>query len=161
MIATIKAPLRRLIYFFKFARKNDCMTKPYPFYFLLLLTLCSCNNDATFHKAEDAQDAGREFIRASLDGNYDKAKFFLLKDEDNLMLLDRWKEMYGKLAPDTVRAFKDADIRPIKIEAINDSTTQYTYSNSFTKDTTALKIVRVNNEWLVDLKTLIGNPDWK
>ncbi|HYC27885.1 MAG TPA: hypothetical protein VEB42_03700, partial [Chitinophagaceae bacterium] len=113
------------------------------------------------HKAEDAQDAGREFIRASLDGNYDKAKFYMLKDEDNLMLLDRWEEMYRKLAQDTVRAFKDADIRPIKIESVNDSTTQYTYSNSFTKDTTALKIVRVNGEWLVDLKTLIGNPEGK
>jgi hypothetical protein len=33
-----------------------------------------------YSKAEDAQDAGREFIRASLDGNYDKAKFYLLKD---------------------------------------------------------------------------------
>jgi hypothetical protein len=132
------------------------MTKRPVFYFVLLM-LCACNNEATFKKAEDAQDAGREFIRASLDGNYDKAKFYLLKNEDNLMLLDRWKEMYRHYAPDTVRAFKDADIRPIKIEAINDSTTLYTYSNSFTKDTTTLNIVRVNGEWLVDLKTFIGN----
>jgi len=155
-----KASFGAPCFFFKFARKNDCMTKRYPFYFLLLI-LCSCDNDATFKKAEDAQDAGREFIRASLDGNYDKAKFYMLKDEDNIMLLDRWKEMYGKLGQDAVRSFKDADIRPIKIEALNDSTTQYTYSNSYTKDTTALKIVRVSGDWLVDLKTLIGNPDGK
>jgi Domain of unknown function (DUF4878) len=122
-----------------------------------LLIFCACNNDSTYKKAEDAQDAGREFIRASLDGNYDKAKFYLLKNEDNLMLLDRWKEMYGKYAADTVSAFKDADIRPIKIEAVNDSTTLYTYSNSFTKDTTTLNVVKVNGEWLVDLKTLLGN----
>ncbi len=34
-----------------------------------------------YEKAEDPQDAGREFIRASLDGDYKKAIFFLhLKD---------------------------------------------------------------------------------
>ena len=127
------------------------------FYFLLLALTCACNDQSKYTKAEDAQDAGREFIRASLDGNYDKAKFFLLKNEDNLMLLDRWKEMYGKYPQETVRSFKEANIRPISIQPVNDSTTLYTYSNSFTKDTTTLTIVRVNNEWLVDLKTLIGN----
>ena len=132
------------------------MTNRCLFCFLLLM-ICACNNEATFKKAEDAQDAGREFIRASLDGNYDKAKFYLLKNDDNLMLLDRWKEMYGKYSEENIRAFKDADIRPIKIEAVNDSTTLYTYSNSYTKDTTTLNIVRVNGEWLVDLKTLIGD----
>ncbi|HEY0678899.1 MAG TPA: hypothetical protein VGD17_11475 [Chitinophagaceae bacterium] len=126
-------------------------------YLSAIALFVSCNNEATYQKAEDAQDAGREFIRASLDGDYDKARFFLLKNEDNLMLLDRWKEMYRKYSQDTVRAFKNADIRPISIEALNDSTTLYTYSNSFTKDTTALKVVRVNGEWLVDLKTFIGD----
>ena len=52
------------------------MTNRCLFCFLLLI-LCACNDDATFKKAEDAQDAGRQFIRASLDGNYDKAKFYL------------------------------------------------------------------------------------
>lgn len=126
---------------------------------LLLLTIISCaacSNEVSYTKAEDAQDAGREFIRATLDGDYYKAKFYLLKNEDNLMLLDRWKEMYGKYSQDSVRLFKQADIRPVSIEALNDSVTLYTYSNSFTRDTTALKIVRVNNEWLVDLKTFLG-----
>ena len=128
------------------------------FLFLPLMALLfACNDEANYQKAEDAQDAGREFIRASLDGNYDKAKFYLLKDEDNLMLLDRWKEMHAKYSKDSARSFKDADIRPISIESLNDSTTLYTYSNSFTKDTTAIKIVRIQKEWLVDLKTLIGD----
>jgi len=123
---------------------------------LLAVLACSCNNDGSYPKAEDAQDAGREFIRATLDGNYDKAKFYLLKNEDNLMLLDRWNAMYKSYSQDTVREFKDASIRAISIEPLNDSTTKYVYSNSFTKDTTAIKIVRVNGEWLVDLKTFIG-----
>jgi hypothetical protein len=126
----------------------------YPAAIALLL---SCNDEATYHKAEDAEEAGTEFIRASLNGDYEKAKFFLLKTEENMMLLDRWKSIYSKYPSDTVRAFKDASIRPIRIEALNDSISLYTYSNSFTKDTTALKIVRVDGEWLVDLKTVIGD----
>ncbi len=133
------------------------MLKRYLVYLLLPALACSCNNEANFKKAEDAQDAGREFIRASLDGNYEKAKFYLLKNEDNLMLLDRWKEMYHNYSKETIRSFKDADIRPIKIQAVNDSTTLYIFSNSFTKDTTTLNIVRVNGEWLVDLETFISN----
>ena len=119
--------------------------------------LISCNSDGPLRKAEDAQDAGREFIRASLDGNYEKAKFYMLQDEENLWMLDNWKKMYDRFPADSVKGYKDASIRPIKVEAINDSTTMYTYSNSYTKDTTAVKVVRVNEEWLVDFKTLIGN----
>ena len=61
--------------------------------FAAMLFFLSCANDDTYKKAEDAEDAGREFIRASLDGNYDKALFFLLKDttNTNVMLLDRWR----------------------------------------------------------------------
>jgi hypothetical protein len=118
---------------------------------LAIATSFACNN-GSLTKAEDAQDAGREFIRASLDGNYEKAKFFMLKDEDNLMILDGWKKVYATYSKDEVNKFKNADIRPANIQALNDSTTIYTYSNTYTKDTTTLKIVRVNKEWLVDLK---------
>lgn len=128
----------------------------------LLLSACaialmiSCTNDGPLKKAEDAQDAGREFIRATLDGNYEKAKFYMLKDEDNLWMLENWKKMYDKFPADSVKGFKEANIRPINIEALDDSTTLYTYSNSFTKDTTAVRIVRVNQEWLVDFKSFIS-----
>lgn len=119
---------------------------------LAIATSFACNNNGGLTKAEDAQDAGREFIRASLDGDYEKAKFFMLKDEDNLMILDGWKKVYATYSKDEVKKFKNADIRPANIQALNDSTTIYTYSNTYTKDTTTLKIVRINNEWLVDLK---------
>lgn len=119
---------------------------------LAIATLFACNNSRGLRKAEDAQDAGREFIRASLDGDYEKAKFYMLKDEDNLMILDGWKKGYAAYSKDEVKKFKDADIRPANIQALNDSITIYTYSNTYTKDTTTLKIVRINKEWLVDLK---------
>ena len=111
----------------------------------------------SFKKAEDAQDAGREFIRASLDGNYDKAEFYLLKDSTNQLLMDKWKLDYDKLDEKTKQGYKDAEILPIVIQPENDSVTSYTFSNSFRKDTSTIKVMRVNGEWLVDLKEILNS----
>lgn len=116
----------------------------------------SCTNDAAFKKAEDAQDAGREFIRASLDGNMAKAEFYLLKDSTNQMIFDKWKnDFYNKLGTEERMRFKDANILPVNIETVNDSTVNYTYTNTYkNKDTTTVRIVKINGEWLVDFKDI-------
>ncbi|MDF2189491.1 hypothetical protein [Paraflavitalea sp. CAU 1676] len=122
----------------------------------MALILVACGGNSGYQKAEDAQDAGREFIRASLDGNYEKAKFYLLKDEDNLHLLKKQQANYQQMTNEDKRSFSDASILPIEIQAVNDSVTNYKYNNSFhPNDTTTIRIVRVNNEWLVDLKSVI------
>jgi hypothetical protein len=120
-----------------------------------LLLLAACGNDHSFKKAEDAQDAGREFIRASLDGNYDKANFYLYADTTNKMLLNKWKKDYDQLDHEVQKKYRDADILPINIQAVNDSVTSYTYANTYKKDTTTIKVVRINGEWLVDLKEVL------
>jgi hypothetical protein len=123
----------------------------------LLFVLISCNNERTFKKAEDAQDAGREFIRASLDGDYEKAQFYLLADTTNQLLMNKWKKDFEKMDASTKQQYKDADILPINIQALNDSVTTYTFSNSYKKDTTTFKIVRQDGEWLVDLKEILNS----
>jgi hypothetical protein len=122
-----------------------------------LLLIIGCNAGKTFKKAEDAQDAGRQFIRASLDGDYEKARFYLLNDSVNLFLINKWKEGFDKMDKDTRQQYREASILPINITAINDSVTSYTFSNSFRKDTTTVRIVRVHGDWLVDLKEIILN----
>lgn len=117
----------------------------------LLLTSC----EQAFKPAEDAQDAGREFIRASLDGDYDKANFYMYRDSTNQMLLDKWKQDYDRLAQDQRRQYRDADILPINIQTVNDSTTSYTYANTYKKDTTTIKVIRVHGDWLVDFKEIL------
>jgi Domain of unknown function (DUF4878) len=123
---------------------------------IITLFLAGCSDDDRFRKAEDAEEAGREFIRASLDGDMKKAQFYLLKDSVNTMLFDKWKaDSYNKLNPEERMSFKQANILPLKIEKQNDSTVNYTYSNTFkNKDTTTVKIVKVNGEWLVDFKDI-------
>jgi len=122
---------------------------------IMILLLAACNNKS-LKKAEDAQDAGREFIRASLDGNYEKASFYLYADSTNKMMFTKWKKDYDRMSPGEQQKYKDADILPIDIHPINDSVTSYTYANSYKKDTTTIRIVRINGEWLVDLKEILN-----
>jgi hypothetical protein len=121
-----------------------------------LVLIAACNAGKTFTPAEDAQDAGRQFIRASLDGDYEKARFYLLNDSVNLLLISKWQQGFDKMDHDTRQQYREASILPINIRAINDSVTTYTFSNSFRKDTTTVHIVRKNGEWLVDLKEILN-----
>jgi len=119
--------------------------------------IVACNAGKTFTPAEDAQDAGRQFIRASLDGDYEKARFYLLNDSINLLLISKWQQGFDKMDQNTRQQYREANILPINIRAINDSVTTYTFSNSFRKDTTTVHIVRKNGEWLVDLKEILNH----
>ncbi len=125
--------------------------------FCLLIFMMACNAGKTFNKAEDAQDAGRQFIRASLDGDYEKARFYLLSDSTNLLLISKWQQGFDKMDQNTRQQYRDASILPIKIRTVNDSVTIYSFSNSFRKDTTTVRIVRVQGEWLVDLKEILND----
>jgi len=122
---------------------------------LLAAAATACNSSHSFKKAEDAQDAGREFIRASLDGNYEKASFYLFADSTNRMMFAKWKKDYDNLSEDEKQKYRNADIMPIDIHALNDSVTSYTYANSYKKDTTTIRIVKVNGDWMVDLKEIL------
>jgi hypothetical protein len=122
----------------------------------LLIFIIACHAGKTFNPAEDAQDAGRQFIRASLDGDYEKARFYLLNDSVNLLLINKWQQDFDNLDRDTRQNYREASIIAINIKAMNDSVTTYTFSNSFRKDTTTVHIVRRNGEWLVDLKEILN-----
>lgn len=122
---------------------------------LIVFMTIGCGS-GDYVKATDAQDAGREFIRASLDGDYKKAEFYLLKDDDNMRLFEKNRSDYQHLSADAKRSYREANIRPVSITPVNDSLTKYTYwHTSNSKDTFSLSIVKVKNEWLVDLKSII------
>lgn len=123
---------------------------------VLFVFFCSCKDNNQLVPAEDAQEAGTQFIRASLDGDYAKARFYLLKDSINLLLIKQQQVNYELLDADKKRNNREASIRPLEIRKENDSTTLYKYyQSSNTKDTTTIRIVRGNGEWLVDLKSIL------
>jgi hypothetical protein len=129
--------------------------------FILIITAAACQQQENYKKAEDAQEAATEFIRATLDGNYDKALFYLYKDsaQTNSMLLNRWKTDYDKLSAEEKVNFKESNIIVVTTEKQNDSTLSFTYSNSFKNKKTTLKIIRFNGEWVVDFKDFINQHD--
>lgn len=125
---------------------------------LLIAVLAVACGDGTYKKADDAQDAGRQFIRASLDGDFAKAKFYLLKDDDNLYLFQTWQRNYEKMPLENKRSYREANIRPVGIEPVNDSLTEYKYKywhTSNPKDTVTLSVKKVKGEWLVDMKSYL------
>jgi hypothetical protein len=121
----------------------------------VIITGISCG-DESLKKADNAQEAGTEFIRASLNGDHRKARFYLLKDDDNLRLFEKQQSDYNHLSAAAKRAYREANIRPVSILAVDTTRTKYTYwHTSNPKDTFTLAIVKVNDEWLVDLKSII------
>lgn len=135
------------------------------FYLCLLLLVCfyACNNESgkEIPTSENGVDAARNFIRSTMDGNYDKAKTFMLRDSQNSSQLTVYERYYNeKMKPDEKQNYKAASINIHEIKPINDSTTVILYSNTFfRKDTHQLKSVRIDGRWLVDFKYYFQSKD--
>ena len=132
--------------------------KRIPIIFLFLLFCFSaCTNDDSKAKvtSENNVDAARNFIRAALDGKFNEARSFMLADSLNTQYMDAVERSYGKMNPDTINAYRAASIRFYPpTTRVNDSTTIIIYANSFKNDLDTLRVVRINGQWLVDLKYL-------
>lgn len=126
-------------------------------FFLIVSGFAACNQQQA--KIPDtALDTGREFIRASLNGNFEKASALILSDSQNIQLFDSYKVFYEKLPDDKKKGYKDASYEINKYIDVDDSTTLINYSNSFMNKPMDLKLVRKNKKWAVDFKyTYSGN----
>jgi Domain of unknown function (DUF4878) len=110
----------------------------------------ACNQPEGFKKPEDALDAGREFVRAVLDGNFSKAEMYVLPEEDDLMLFNRYKDYVKKRSEKERLNLKSSSIQINKVEEQNDSTTIINYANSYSKEPVDIKVIKKNGEWWVD-----------
>lgn len=117
------------------------------------LFLISCDQQVKKIKTNaDPLEAGREFINASLTGDYDYAKKYLLADSTNLMYFDRFVEFDEKKPATDKEGYKNANIIINSTENVSDSVAIINYSNTYKKEPAKIKLVRKNNEWLVDFK---------
>ncbi len=126
-------------------------------YFIGLSTmlLCSCSS---YPKAENALDAAREFIDGCLKGDFDKADFYMLQDEENRKQLDALKEDYRKKGASQKAQYKDASINILQEDATSDTIQIINYKNSFDNIARKTKVIKRDGVWLVDLKyTFNGN----
>lgn len=129
------------------------------FYFLLILSVVfSCNTPEGFVEPEDPLDAGREFVRAVLDGDYEKANLYLSKDPEDQELFKRYQSYMKKAPKQEKLQLKSSSIVINKVEPLSDSVTLINYSNSYTLKPTDLKIIKVGASWKVDFSyTFSGN----
>jgi hypothetical protein len=73
-----------------------------------------------------------------------------------MLLFSKQQTMYKELTNKEKSSYKNATIRPVAITGENDSTVLYKYYHtSNPADTTTLRIVKRNGDWLVDLKSVI------
>jgi hypothetical protein len=126
----------------------------------LLFFAAGCNNDdKQSQKSENDIDAARNFIRSALDGKFNEAKTFLLADSSNAQYFDVYERNYQKIDPDTKRSYREATINIHNVNAVNDSTTVVIFSNSYKNDHDTLKVIKKNNQWLVDFKYLFNHDN--
>ena len=124
-------------------------------YLLLLLILFAtgCNsNNGSYPTAANALDAGREFIDATLKGDFAKAYFYMLQDAQNKQLLDKIETDYRTKDRDGREQFRQASINIGEVKDNGKTETIISYSNSYEKINKQLKVVLQNNQWQVDFK---------
>lgn len=125
---------------------------------IICLFCFSCEQPQGFVEPEDPLDAGREFVRATLDGNFEKAALYVNEDIEDKDLFSRY-EIFMKKQPKEIKLqFKSASIIINHVNTISDSVTIMNFANSYSNKPTDLKILKQNNKWRVDLSyTFSGN----
>ncbi len=134
---------------FTFTKKFTCMNKLLTVLSLVLFFACNSNSES---RPETAIDTGREFIRASLDGDFKKAESLLLKDTENVQLFESYKLFYNKLPAEKKVNYQKASYEINKYQDLDDSTTIINYSNSYMKKPMDIKVTRHSNTWAIDFK---------
>ena len=120
--------------------------------FCLIALFVGCDQGDKYKKPDDPLEAGRDFIRFALDGNMQQAKTFILNDGTNNRLFDKISKKYDAAPRAEKEAYKNASIRIIRFQKIDDSTAIINYSNSFKKEDNEIKLLKTGGEWWVDFK---------
>jgi len=121
--------------------------------FLLLFIACN-SSDKEETKSDNDMDAARNFLEAALKGDYKHASVYMLRDSANQEYLNVSERSYQHRSPEAKSKLKAASLRFFDTKQVNDSTTVTVFANSYTNKKDTLRIVRVNGQWLVDLKYL-------
>lgn len=122
------------------------------FIILLLITACSsCNNKGTVPNTDI--DVARAFIKDVLENNFAEAKSLVLDENINNQYFDLSRKNFESKNKEELKKYKEADIIINELKNINDSVTIVDYSNSYKREMhNEVKVVKVNGQWLVDLK---------
>jgi hypothetical protein len=125
---------------------------------ILCIALFSCKGKPAFHKPIDSLDAAREFIDGCLKGDFVRADFYMLHDEENAHLLKDAEKSFKAKSETEQQQFATASIQDLVIEDVTRTETIVNYKNSYDKVGRKVKVVLVDGKWQVDFKyTFNGN----
>ena len=118
--------------------------------FTILFFACT-NKQTEYQNAENALDAGREYIQSCLQGDFSKAKFYLFPNEKNIRMLKEIEEVYRQKDKEGRQQLRLASININEVKENGQTTSSIMYSNSFDKIPHTIYVLKQNNRWLVDI----------
>ncbi|HQV60463.1 MAG TPA: DUF4878 domain-containing protein [Chitinophagaceae bacterium] len=123
-------------------------------YLSLVFVGYSCDIKDKSAQSENNIDAARNFIRSALDGKFNDARSYMLQDSLNNNYLDVAERSYKNADQAVKDGYKGSTIIIHTVNDVNDSTSFVIYSNSFKNDHDTLRVIKSDNQWVVDLKYL-------
>ncbi|MBN8674701.1 MAG: DUF4878 domain-containing protein [Chitinophagales bacterium] len=131
---------------------------------VMLLLFASCKDtdrNTTNEQPSSDIDAAREFIRAALDGDYTRAKTFVVNDSLNQQDIEASERLYKeRMSAEDKAKYRGASIHIHETRQINDSASIIYYSNTFRNQKDSLKVIKQGGKWLVDFKYIFKHkPD--
>lgn len=129
---------------------------------LILLLACAlvfaCNSHSKYPQAENALDAGREFIDGFLKGDTRKASAYMIQDDENRELLERLHRQLKTRNHEDQQGYKESSIIIGDVDNVNENEVIIQYQSSYDRTGRKIKVVRHKGVWLVDLKYTV-NPN--
>lgn len=126
--------------------------------FLFLTAVWSCGNYSGYPAADNALEAGREFIDGCLKGDFSRATFYMIDDEENTKHLLQIKKEYTSKTAEQKQDYAAASIIVQEEETVNDSVHVIHYMNSYDKIARKVKVIFRKSIWQADFKyTFDGN----
>lgn len=99
------------------------------------------------------------FIESCLKGEFSKASALLYPDDQNMKYFELFQKQYESFSPEEKKAYKNTDYIIEEIKEPNDSVCFIRYENNYKKVPTNLKLIRKNQQWLVDFKYTFAQQD--
>ncbi len=120
-------------------------------YIVTVLLVACGGKQQGYHKADDALDAGREYINACMQGDFSKAAFYVLPGQESDQILKDLEKIYREKDKEGRQQLRTASINISEVKDITDSSSEIHYNFSFDKWPHVLVVIKKDNVWLVDL----------
>ncbi len=133
------------------------MLKKFSIILIAAISLYACQQER--ERPTDALETAREFIRSSLDGDYDWARELMIRDSLNLYELEIIEKKYKtEMSVADKEGYKSSSIIVHSVDNVSDSVVVVNYSNSFKKKPMPVKVIKRGGIWQVDFNyTFTGN----